>query len=108
MDKSLGRSRVTMVLVTDRSRLRGQILAGCVAILTLAGAEAPALRTLAAQTPPPRSPGNANYGIHVTPDSPARPPARSEVITRRNPGTLAAYSVRVHPHWTALRNHHSK
>ena len=75
--------------------------------MTLAGAEAPALRTLAAQTPAAQSPRNASYDIDVTLDPAARTLTGSEVITWRNIGTIAAYSIRLHLYWNAFRNTNS-
>ncbi len=103
-----------MALVTDRRRLRGQVVAGCAAILVLAGSGAPlgqnAPSTVAA--PPSRvtalqSERNANYDIDVTLDPGARTLTGSEIITWRNTGAVAAYSLRLHLYWNAFRNSES-
>ena len=105
-----------MALVTDRKRLRGQVLAGCAAILVLAGSGAPGGQTAPpppVTTAPPstvtalQSERNANYDIDVTLDPDARTLTGSETITWRNTGAVAAYSLRLHLYWNAFRNSES-
>lgn len=50
------------------------------------------------------SPRTANYDIDVTLDPPARAITGRETITWRNPGRIAAYSIRLHLYWNAFRN----
>ncbi|MFA5908594.1 MAG: M1 family metallopeptidase [Vicinamibacterales bacterium] len=92
--------------MTDRKGLRRLGRLGRLALLAAALTQA----APSAQTPggPARqSPRNANYDIDVTLDPAARTLTGSEVITWRNLGTLAAYSVRVHLYWNAFRNTNS-
>jgi hypothetical protein len=104
-----------MAVVTDRRRLRGQVLAGCAAILVLAGSGAPGGQiapTPAATAPPSqvtalRSERNANYDIDVTLDPGTRMLTGSETITWRNTGAVAAYSLRLHLYWNGFRNSES-
>ena len=101
--------------MTDRRRLRGQVLAGCAAILVLAGSGAPDGQTAPppAVTAPPslvtalQSERNANYDIDVTLDPGTRMLTGSETITWRNTGAVAAYSLRLHLYWNAFRNSES-
>jgi hypothetical protein len=102
-----------MAVVTDSTRLRGQLLAGCAAILVLAGSGAPGGQTApppAAAAPPPsqvtalQSERNANYDIDVALDPASRLLTGSEIITWRNTGAVAAYSLRLHLYWNAFRN----
>ena len=53
------------------------------------------------------SPRTANYDIDVTLDPATRTLTGSEVITWRNPGAVAAYSIRLHLYWNAFRNTNS-
>ena len=104
-----------MALVTDRKRLRGQVVAGCAAILVLAGSGAPGGQTAPppAVTVPPasvtalQSERNASYDIDVTLEPGARTLTGSEIITWRNTGAVAAYSLRLHLYWNAFRNSES-
>src|SRR5687768_13545041 len=105
-----------MAVVTDRRRLRGQVLAGCAAILVLAGSAAPVGQTApppAATAQPPsqvtalQSERNANYDIDVTLDPATRMLNGSETITWRNTGAIAAFSLRLHLYWNAFRNSES-
>lgn len=50
------------------------------------------------------APQTANYDIDVTLDPAARTLTGREVITWRNPGEIAAYSIRLHLYWNAFRN----
>jgi hypothetical protein len=59
------------------------------------------------QRPAPASPRSANYDIDVTLDPSTRTITGSEVITWRNPGVVAAYSIRLHLYWNAFRNTNS-
>ena len=100
--------------MADRKRPGGQVLAGCLAILVLAGADSPALEQPpgAPGAPPRQSDGatalqsarNANYDIDVTLDPGLRTLTGSETITWRNTGAIAAYSIRLHLYWNAFRN----
>ena len=81
-------------------RLGGQVLAGTVAILVLAGGERPAVQT-------PLSPRTANYDIDVTLDPGTRTLTGGETITWTNTGAMAAYSIRLHLYWNAFRNSES-
>ena len=49
----------------------------------------------------------ANYDIDVTLDPATRTLTGSELITWRNPGAIAAYSIRLHLYWNAFRNTNS-
>ena len=67
-----------------------------------------------AAMPPPTAPvglqgapKTANYSIDVTLDPSSRTITGSEVITWRNPGVIAAYSIRLHLYWNAFRNTNS-
>ena len=53
------------------------------------------------------SPRSANYDIDVTLDPATRTLTGSEVITWRNNGIIAAYSIRLHLYWNAFRNTNS-
>jgi hypothetical protein len=81
------------------------VLAGWLAIAALA---APA-----AQQQPPVSPLRqdtndvASYDIDVSLDPAARTLTGREVITWRNPGSIPAYSIRLHLYWNAFRNTNS-
>jgi hypothetical protein len=71
--------------------------------------KAPALAAPAeTPLPPPPidmgAPQTANYDIDVTLDPAARTLTGREVITWRNPGEIAAYSIRLHLYWNAFRN----
>jgi hypothetical protein len=57
--------------------------------------------------PPGVSARNANYDINVTLDPAARTLTGSELITWRNTGQIAAYSIRLHLYWNAFRNTNS-
>ena len=50
------------------------------------------------------APKTANYDIDVTLDPVTRTITGSELITWRNPGAIAAYSIRLHLYWNAFRN----
>jgi len=56
---------------------------------------------------PSAAPRTASYDIDVSLDPPARTITGSEVITWRNPGVIAAYSIRLHLYWNAFRNTNS-
>jgi len=76
-------------------------------------ASQPAPATL--QAPPANGPRlaagqsarTANYDINVTLEPATRTITGSEVITWRNPGQVAAYSIRLHLYWNAFRNTNS-
>ena len=53
------------------------------------------------------SPRTANYDIDVTLDPATRTLTGTEVITWRNDGIIAAYSIRLHLYWNAFRNTNS-
>jgi hypothetical protein len=53
------------------------------------------------------SPRTANYDIDVTLDPKTRTLTGRELITWRNPGQIAAYSIRLHLYWNAFRNTNS-
>ena len=53
------------------------------------------------------SPRTANYDIDVTLDPDTRTLTGSELITWRNQGVVAAYSIRLHLYWNAFRNTNS-
>jgi hypothetical protein len=53
------------------------------------------------------APKTANYDIDVTLDPALRTITGSEIITWRNPGAVAAYSIRLHLYWNAFRNTNS-
>lgn len=93
-----------MALVTDRKGLRRL---GCLALLAAVFLVQTAPTAQTRGVSPQQSPRNANYDIDVTLDPAARTLTGSEVITWRNIGTLAAYSVRVHLYWNAFRNTNS-
>ncbi|MEO7133754.1 MAG: M1 family metallopeptidase [Vicinamibacterales bacterium] len=57
--------------------------------------------------PQGESPRTANYDIDVTLEPATRVITGSEVITWRNPGQVAAYSIRLHLYWNAFRNTNS-
>jgi hypothetical protein len=57
--------------------------------------------------PAGQSARNANYDIDVRLDPAARTLTGSELITWRNPGQIAAYSIRLHLYWNAFRNTNS-
>jgi hypothetical protein len=103
--------------VTDRRRLRGL---GCLALLagvliaptfaSTSGQDSTAGQPAASaggRTSTPLSPRNANYDIDVTLDPAARTLTGSEIVTWRNTGAMAAYSVRVHLYWNAFRSTNS-
>lgn len=50
------------------------------------------------------TPGVSAYDIDVTLDPAARTLTGREVITWRNPGAIAAYSLRLHLYWNAFRH----
>lgn len=54
-----------------------------------------------------QAPQTANYEIDVTLDPATRTLTGSELITWRNPGDIAAYSIRLHLYWNAFRNTNS-
>lgn len=93
-----------MALVMDRKELRRL---GCLALLAAAVLVQAAPSAQTSGAPAQQSPRNANYDIDVTLDPAARTLTGSEVITWRNLGTLAAYSIRVHLYWNAFRNTNS-
>ena len=55
----------------------------------------------------PASRRHANYEIDVALEPTTRVITGSEVITWRNPGQVAAYSIRLHLYWNAFRNTNS-
>ena len=67
------------------------------------------------QAPPPNGPTlpavqsarTASYDIDVTLEPSTRTITGNEVITWRNPGQVAAYSIRLHLYWNAFRNTNS-
>ena len=111
--------------MSDRSRLRRQVLRGAAVLAVLAAcvlhvpstsakASADKSREAGAQAPldsaqgqPAVSPRTASYDIDVTLDPATRILTGSEVITWRNPGQIAAYSIRLHLYWNAFRNTNS-
>ncbi len=97
-----------MKLVSDRNRLRRQALRGGVALAVLLASVLHVTSTTSAQGQPARvSPRTANYDIDVTLEPATRIITGSEVITWRNPGQIAAYSIRLHLYWNAFRNTNS-
>lgn len=85
-------------------------------MLSVTAFSAPAFTTLDAgmQTPPAAtdtpsnlSPRTASYDIDVTLDPASRTLTGSEVITWRNTGSIAAYSLRLHLYWNAFRHTNS-
>jgi hypothetical protein len=113
--------------VADRNRLRRQVLRGAAplaalvavflhinssiaapfdSILPASGDQDLPQGTLApvAQLAAPKT---ANYDIDVTLDPTTRTITGSELITWRNPGSIAAYSIRLHLYWNAFRNTNS-
>ena len=97
--------------MTDRKGLRGigwlALLAGLVILdASPSGSSFAQSASADKQTadPAPLSPRNANYDIDVTLDPAARTLTGSEVITWRNTGSMAAYSIRVHLYWNAFRH----
>jgi len=82
-------------------RLRRKVWLVAVATLFLAGVRAPGpLRAQDAGL----APRTASYRIDATLDAAARTIAGTEVITWRNPGSVPAYSIRLHLYWNAWRN----
>ncbi len=78
----------------------------------IAGARTAAASAQAAPASGPRLPAGesartANYDIDVTLEPATRVITGSEVITWRNPGQVAAYSIRLHLYWNAFRNTNS-
>lgn len=57
-----------------------------------------------AQEPGGLAPRIASYSIDATLDPAARTLTGREIITWRNPGTIPAYSIRLHLYWNAWRN----
>src|ERR1700752_1183512 len=57
-----------------------------------------------AQEPASMAPRTASYSIDATLDPAARTITGREVVTWRNPGTIPAYSIRLHLYWNAWRN----
>lgn len=53
------------------------------------------------------APKTANYSIDVSLDPATRTITGSELITWRNPGSIPAYSIRLHLYWNAFRNTNS-
>ncbi len=112
-------NRVTMAMVTDRKGLCGlgclALLAGVLLLPTFARSSTPNAMVggqdlaprVQPKAAPQRSPRNANYDIDVTLDPATRTLTGSEVISWRNTGALAAYSIRLHLYWNAFRNTNS-
>src|SRR6187200_368942 len=50
------------------------------------------------------APRTASYSIDATLDPVVRTITGREVVTWRNPGTIPAYSIRLHLYWNAWRN----
>ena len=74
--------------------------------------EPPPASAQAAPASGPRLPAGesartANYDIDVTLEPATRVITGREVITWRNPGQVAAYSIRLHLYWNAFRNTNS-
>jgi hypothetical protein len=82
--------------------LRRKVWLAVAAIASIAGAHSPAL--LAAQSGEGLAPDIASYSIDATLDAASRTLTGREVITWRNPGTVPAYSIRLHLYWNAWRN----
>ena len=61
-------------------------------------------RGLHAQEPAGRAPAIASYSIDAALDPAARTLTGREIVTWRNPGTIPAYSIRLHLYWNAFRN----
>ena len=96
-----------MALVTDRRRLRRLSCLPLLAAVLFVQAAPSGQDASGPADPTARSPRNANYDIEVTLDPAARTLTGSEVITWRNIGSMAAYSIRVHLYWNAFRNTNS-
>jgi hypothetical protein len=108
-------------VVTARNRLRRHLPRGAAVFAALVGALlhiSSWLPVSASQSPPAvapplapagqiAAPKTANYDIDVTLDPATRTITGSEVITWRNPGVIAAYSIRLHLYWNAFRNTNS-
>ena len=107
-------------MVADRKRLRRQIPRTGLALTALVAAGLHIASPLSAsfdvaqdqQPPAPQatlqvSPRTANYDIDVTLDPDTRRLTGSELITWRNQGVVAAYSIRLHLYWNAFRNTNS-
>jgi hypothetical protein len=107
-------------VVADRKRLRRQIPRTGLALTALVAAVLHIASPLSAsfdfaqdqQPPAPQatlqvSPRTANYDIDVTLDPDTRTLTGSELITWRNLGVVAAYSIRLHLYWNAFRNTNS-
>ena len=111
--------------MADTNRLRRHIPRGVAALAALAAAflhiNSPVVARQASSSsvnqtpvapPPPTGPAGAlaaapktaNYDIDVTLDPATRTITGSELITWRNPGAIAAYSIRIHLYWNAFRN----
>lgn len=77
--------------------------------------QAPPIAASTPAEPPPGGPPiassisarTANYDIDVALDPATRTLTGSEIITWRNPGQIAAYSIRLHLYWNAFRNTNS-
>jgi Peptidase family M1 domain len=107
-------------VVADRKRLRRQIPRTGLALTALVSAVLHIASPISAsfdlaqdqQPPAPQatlqvSPRTANYDIDVTLDPDTRRLTGSELITWRNQGVVAAYSIRLHLYWNAFRNTNS-
>lgn len=92
--------------MNDRNRLGRHVLRGAVVAAVLVACVLPIQSPTSAQTPSV-SARTANYDIDVTLDPATRIVTGSEVITWRNPGQIAAYSIRLHLYWNAFRNTNS-
>jgi hypothetical protein len=105
--------------VTDSKRLRRHVLRGGAALAVLLASVLHIPSPLSARSQEPSSPAGAprvtaavsprtaNYDIDVSLDPATRVLNGSEVITWRNPGQIAAYSIRLHLYWNAFRNTNS-
>ena len=109
--------------MADSKRLRRQVLRGGAALaallavlLHIPASAQPASPFDSAQPQAPPATGQvqaatssrtANYDIDVTLDPATRTLTGTEVITWRNTGVIAAYSIRLHLYWNAFRNTNS-
>ena len=82
--------------------LRRKVWLAVAAMAFIAGVRSPA--PLAAQSGEGLAPDIASYSIDATLDAAARTLTGREIITWRNPGSVPAYSIRLHLYWNAWRN----
>ena len=90
--------------MADRKRLARHLI---VALLSITVVSAQSTQEPVAGVSANLTPDVASYDIDVTLDPAARTLTGTEIITWRNTGQIAAYSVRLHTFWNAFRNTNS-